>query len=287
MHPTLPPLTALLDLLPDAVCVVDTEGVLLYANAALERMLGYTPAERLGQRMLDLVHPDDLAATRAQVARLMEGIGERHFRNRYVHREGHTVDLLWSAQWLPEYGVRVAVARDVSELRRVEQELEHRANHDALTGVVNRRRLRELLEHALVDAALTGVPLALLYADVDGFKAINDTYGHDVGDRVLVDVAQRLQAGLRKGDVVGRMGGDEFVALLPRCDGEAARSLVDAMHRQLQHPFALDDGTLMLRVSVGTAAYPADAQQADTLLARADAAMYSTKRARAAHEEAP
>lgn len=279
MTPTVPPLTELLDLMPDAVCVVDTEGVLLYASAAFERMLGYPHKALLGRRLFELVHPDDREATRQQAAHLMEGQGDRHFRNRYIHRAGHAVDLLWSAQWLPEYGVRVGVAREVSELRRTEEELERRANHDALTGLVNRRRLRELLEHALAQSASSGEPVAVLYVDLDDFKAINDVHGHDAGDRVLVEVARRLQAGLRHGDVVARMGGDEFVALLPGCDAAAAHSLVEALHAQLAFPIQLDRGPQRIAASVGTAACPVDGVTADALLRRADAAMYESKRA--------
>jgi diguanylate cyclase (GGDEF)-like protein/PAS domain S-box-containing protein len=278
--PAPPPLTELLDLVPDAVCVVDPDGVLLYVSAAFQRMLGYSSDEVLGRPVFELIHPDDRDATRDQAARVMHDTGARHFRNRYMHRDGHPVDLLWSAQWVPAHGVRVGVARDVSELRRVEQELEHRANHDPLTGLVNRHRLREVLDHALAEAARTDTPLALLYVDLDGFKAINDAHGHEGGDRVLVDLARRLQAGLRQGDVVARIGGDEFVALLPGCDADSARALVATMHVQLARPFELDSGAVPLRASIGTAAYPVDAHDAQALLARADAAMYTVKRAR-------
>jgi diguanylate cyclase (GGDEF)-like protein/PAS domain S-box-containing protein len=271
----------LLDLMPDAVCVVDPDGVLLYASAAFERLLGYPRHEVLGRRVFELVHPDDREATREQAARLMEGLGARHFRNRYVHRSGHAVDLLWSAQWLPEHRIRVAVARDVSELRRVERELEHRANHDALTGLVNRRRLRELLEHALTEHARTGVPVALLYIDLDGFKGVNDEHGHEAGDRVLVEVARRLQAGLRQGDTVARMGGDEFVALLPGCDAANARALVEALHGQLLMPFDVGGTYRPLAASIGAAACPEDTDHAERLIDRADAAMFAAKRAHA------
>ena len=141
--------------------------------------------------------------------------------------------------------------------------------------------MRELLELALVDAARLGAPLALLYLDLDGFKAVNDLHGHDAGDRVLIEVARRLQAGLRQGDAVARIGGDEFVALLPRCDGTAARSIVEALQTRLALPYEVAHATLRVGASIGAAAYPADAQQVDTLMARADAAMYAEKRAHA------
>ncbi|TZF90213.1 diguanylate cyclase [Lysobacter lacus] len=267
--------------MPDVACVVDPDGVLLYVSAAFERVFGYTRDEVLGRHVFDLVHPEDREATREQAARLMEGLGARHFRNRYVHRAGHAVDLLWSAQWLPEHGVRVAVGRDVTELRRLERELEHRANHDALTGLANRQRLHELLEHAIADASRTDTPLALLYIDIDAFKAVNDAHGHEAGDRVLVEVARRLQAGLWHGGTVARMGGDEFVALLPGCDDQGARGVIEALHVQLLVPFGVAGGYVPIGASIGAAAYPADAQQPDALINRADSAMYACKRRRA------
>lgn len=287
MPAELPSPAELLDLMPDAVCVVDANGVLLYASAAFERMLGHPRGALLGRPMFELVHPDDIEATREQAVRLMEGGGERHFRNRYRHRDGSTVDLLWSAQWLPRYGVRVGVARDISELRRVERELEHRANHDALTALPNRRRFGELLGAALAEGERAEVPLAVLYIDLNGFKAINDAFGHPAGDRVLAEAARRLSAGLREGDSVSRIGGDEFIALLPACDAVGGRAVADAMCMQLQRPFLIDGCPVELHASIGVATYPADASDADALVACADAAMYAVKRRRAGSAGVP
>ena len=117
----LPPLAEVLDLVPDAVCVVDPEGCFLYVSSSFERIFGYAPAEVLGRPTFDLVHPEDRAATREQAAQVMAGTLQRHFRNRYLHKDGHVVDIQWSAQWLPKYGVRIAIGREVTELRRAER----------------------------------------------------------------------------------------------------------------------------------------------------------------------
>lgn len=277
----LPPLAELLDLVPDAVCVVDAEGRFLFVSASFERIFGYAPDEVLGQRIFDLVHPDDRAATVQQADQVNAGALQRHFRNRYVHKDGHSVDIQWSARWLPEYGVRIGVGREVSELRRVERELEHRASHDPLTGLPNRHRLQAELQYAIAHAAQTGDGLALLYLDLDGFKEVNDRDGHDAGDRLLREVAQRLQQGLRQGDLVARVGGDEFVALLPGCrDAEAARTVVDGLRARLSQPYALLEGLFRLDASVGIACFPADGSDPDALLAHADRAMYAAKRQR-------
>jgi diguanylate cyclase (GGDEF)-like protein/PAS domain S-box-containing protein len=277
-----PPLVDLLDLMPDAVCVVDADGRLLFANASFERIFGYAPDEVIGRQIFDLVHPDDRTATMQQAEQVMEGALQRHFRNRYVHKNGHSVDIQWSARWLPDHGVRIGVAHEVTELRRAERELEHRASHDPLTGLSNRRRLQTELQYAIAHAVQTGDGLAVLYLDLDGFKEINDHGGHDVGDRVLQEVAQRLHQGLRQGDLVARVGGDEFVALLPGCpDAETAQTIADDLRARLKNPpHALPDGPFQLDASVGIACFPADGSDPDTLLAHADRAMYAAKKSR-------
>lgn len=282
MIPKLPPLPDVLDLVPDAVCVVDPEGRFLYVSASFERIFGYTPAEVLGRRTFDLLHPDDRAATIQQAAQVMAGELQRHFRNRYIHKDGHAVDIQWSARWHPQHGVRIAVAREVTELRRAERELEHLASHDPLTGLPNRHRLQRELQHALAHAARSGDGLALLYIDMDGFKAANDRGGHEAGDRLLCEIAARLQQGLREGDLVARVGGDEFVVLLPGCrEVHAARRVADALRARLRPSYLMSDGLIQLDASVGIARFPADASEPDALLAHADRAMYAAKRLRA------
>jgi len=277
MPTTLPPLAEVLDLMPDAVCVVDPEGRLLFVNASFQRIFGYAPDEVLGRQIFSLVHPDDLEATTEQAERVMAGELQRHFRNRYIHKDGHAVDIQWSARWLPEHRVRIGVGHEVTELRRAELELEHRANHDSLTGLVNRHRLRAELQAAIDRAADEGGGLALLYIDLDDFKHVNDRGGHAVGDRLLRELAARMQRGVRQNDLVARVGGDEFVVLLPDCGVQVAREVADNLRGRLVAPYRLPEGLFQLDASIGVATFPADGADAEALLMHADREMYAAK----------
>jgi diguanylate cyclase (GGDEF)-like protein/PAS domain S-box-containing protein len=155
------------------------------------------------------------------------------------------------------------------------QRLRHLAGHDALTGVANRGEFRQRLAEAL---AIGERDLAVAFCDLDGFKAVNDTYGHTRGDRVLVDVADRLRASLRLGDELARMGGDEFTVLLRNVpDPEAANHVVERLLAAVRDPFAVDGGEVTLGLSIGIALAVPDST-AESLLDRADEALYAVKR---------
>jgi len=274
----LPPLGEVLDLLPDAVCMVAPDGQLLMVNAAFETIFGYSPAEAVGRQIMDLVHPDDRAATEQSALDAMAGRPRSNFRNRYIRKDGSVVDIQWSAKWLPEYRIRIGVGHEVTALRGIERQLEHLASHDTLTGLPNRYHLRRELDAALAQAASKAEGLALLYIDLDGFKAANDRHGHEAGDRLLHDAAQQLREGLRQNDLIARVGGDEFVAVLPACASrDDALSIAADLRAQLALLQTLGSDTPRIDASIGVACFPTDGHDADALLRHADAAMYAAK----------
>jgi diguanylate cyclase (GGDEF)-like protein/hemerythrin-like metal-binding protein/PAS domain S-box-containing protein len=173
----------------------------------------------------------------------------------------------------------IVFASDVTERHRSHTQLSYLAYSDALTGLPNRPLFADRLRQAMLGARRDGRIFAVMMADLDGFKAVNDTSGHDAGDAVLQLVAQRLQACMRESDTLARLGGDEFAVVLPRLKSAANAAMVaGAMVLALRQPFNLGNCEVPIGVSVGIAVYPEHATTIDTLLAAADAALYRAKR---------
>jgi len=432
------PLTKVMDLLLDAICVVDAEGRFVFVSAACERLFGYTQQELIGRNMIDLVWPGDRERTLQAAAEIMAGRHKTHFENRYVRKDGRVVHIMWSARWSESDGIRLAVARDVTELKRAdrirralyeiseaahaaeglsalyrhihktisdllpadnfrvalydsssatlsfpyfvderqpvpeiraldpespigevistgrglltrtassdtagetasgaepdkaewlgvplishngamgalvvqsysgnvryteedrnllqfvstqvataierkqaETRLRHMAGHDPLTDLPNRTLFHDRLDVALKRARRDKEQLALLYLDLDGFKDINDSFGHAAGDQVLQEVARRLAQCVRASDTIGRMGGDEFTVLLANIRGlECVEIVKEKIRAAIRAPFEIGGRTLTVSASVGTAAYPDQGSDKDELFRQADAAMYAAK----------
>jgi diguanylate cyclase (GGDEF)-like protein len=196
------------------------------------------------------------------------------------------VHILWAAFWSEEVGARIGVARDITALTQAEEELRFLAHHDPLTALTNRSLFNDRLDVALQAAEHHNTTLALLFLDVNDFKGINDVHGHAVGDRVLCVIARRLEGCVRESDLVARMGGDEFTVLLTDIQSQGAVSgKVAQILAVMAEPLGAEFGGLkMPSCSIGVAFYPADGEDADTLLSHADGDMYRIKRHRFAAE---
>ena len=221
------------------------------------------------------------------IKRVMNGQPHLDFRNRYLHKNGSVVHVLWSARWSDEEQVRIGVARDVTAQVQAEDDLRFLAHHDPLTKLTNRSLFYGRLEAALSTAKRYQNRFALLFLDVNDFKRINDVHGHAVGDAVLCEVARRLSGCVRETDTVARMGGDEFTVILTDVHSkEAAIEKAAQILEVLSEPLAAEVGGADMRdigmpsCSVGVATYPEDGKDADTLLNYADVKMYRMKRRR-------
>lgn len=435
-----PPLLTVMDLLLDAVCVVDTEGRYLYVSAAYERIFGYMREEVLGRRMIELVHPDDRERTLQAAREIMGGHPKLNFQNRYIRKDGRVVHIMWSARWSEADQVRIAIAHDITELKRAESVqsallaiseaahtakdllalfqrihqiigellparnffvalyddrrdelsfpyfvdeydpvpaprslnsgtltsevvrqgrailltpdtradllcngvhyvgcdsldwlgvplatpsgcigaivvqsysgevrytledqtllqfvshqiavaierkqstawLQYIAAHDVLTDLPNRELFHDRLETALAAARRDHQRLSVLYIDLDRFKQANDSHGHDIGDLLLCEAAQRIRRCLRESDTVGRLGGDEFAALLLGVHRrEDVFAVAEKIRDTLNQPFELAGHRLRISSSIGIAIYPEHGEDRKHLMRHADAAMYAAKK---------
>ncbi|MGJ7460692.1 diguanylate cyclase domain-containing protein [Halomonas sp. MA07-2] len=273
----------LINLMLDAVFVVDADNQIVFVSDACEALLGYRADELAGTTITDYMHPDDLAASLASIRRVMKGQPHVDFRNRYIRKDGGIVYILWSARWYEEEGVRIGVARDVTALRQTEEELRYLAHHDPLTGLTNRSLFYDRLDSALHAAHRHQSGLALLFLDLNDFKLVNDVYGHAVGDRVICSVARRLESCVRETDTVARMGGDEFTVLLTDIYSlDAVSRKVEQILAVVAEPLGPELDGIAPSCSIGVACYPADGEDADALLSHADSDMYRIKRRRSA-----
>jgi diguanylate cyclase (GGDEF)-like protein/PAS domain S-box-containing protein len=260
-------------------------GEALQVNPALSTMIGYDVADLRGRRFEDLVHPADRAVNNAAVRRLLGGqeptVGVEH---RLVHRDGREVWINLEASVVrDEQGAAlfsVAQIRDVTEDRRHQRQLRYLADHDPLTGAYNRRRFEEELDRTVTRSQSYGESAALLVADLDQFKYINDTYGHSAGDDMLRAVASAMTGRLRTTDAFGRLGDDEFGLVCPRTSQADAVSLAHALLQAIRAEAHISVSGRVVRTaaSIGIKMISGeDSPTGEQLLAQADVAMYEAK----------
>ena len=264
----------------DLITLHSATGVITYASPAVSRLTGLDGDELARRTLRDLLHPQDRAAVRRLAADLRSGAGAT---GQLLVRVA-TADGSWrwcrtvATNLLDHPDVRgiVCNTRDVHEEHLLQQRLAHEAHHDALTGLGNITEARRLLEQACTDPA--GRPTVAVLLDLDGFKQVNDTFGHAEGDALLVAVAERLRACTRAGDAVTRTGGDEFLLLLREGSGTTASQVARRVLDELSRPFVVHGRVLTIGASIGLAAV-ADGATPDDVLRNADLAMYAAKAA--------
>ena len=265
----------------EAIVVTDARGVIQTVNAAFTRITGYRHEEAVGQ-------PTTLLKSgrhSAEFYRLMwQSIAQRGFwqgeiwnrrRNGEVYPEWLSINRIDNEAGEPEH--YVAVFSDITQIRDSQRKAEYLATHDTLTGLPNRALFQDQLRHALAVARREHGRVALLFIDLDNFKTINDTLGHDIGDEVLKQAANRLREIVRDIDTVARLGGDEFTALLADCDAEGADRVARRIVDDLSASFEVAGRKLFVSASIGIAFYPEDGTDSAELVKKADSAMYRAK----------
>jgi diguanylate cyclase (GGDEF)-like protein/PAS domain S-box-containing protein len=266
----------------EGIMVTDARGVILTVNPAFSAVTGYTAAEAIGQKPSllnsgrhDHAFYDEMWRTLAEAGQWHGEIWNRR-KNGDIYPEWiHMSAILDNDGMVSHY---VAIFSDITKVKANEERLRALAHYDTLTGLPNRFLFKDHVELALAQAARHGKQVAIMFLDLDRFKEINDTLGHRAGDTVLIEVAGRLSGCLRAGDTLGRVGGDEFTAVLPGHDSAAAAAVVAGKFIEvLAHPFQIEGQQFTVTVSIGIAIFPQHGNLLEQLSHAADAAMYEVK----------
>lgn len=280
----------LVETMRDVVWVLDPETLYFrYVSPSVERLRGYTPEEVMGQPLDAALTPEYAALLKQQIRRnLEEFLAGREPDKVYIEeiqqpRKDGT--LVWTEAiakyYRNEESGRIevhGVTRDISERKAAQEKIQHMALHDLLTGLPNRMLLNDRLQQALASVQRDGGMVGLMFLDLDKFKQVNDTLGHDVGDQLLMQVAARMLDCVRGSDTVARIGGDEFIVLLRTVDGIADAVMVGEKIREaLRRPFQLAGRQLEISCSIGIALYPEHGADGIELSKNADIAMYHAK----------
>lgn len=277
-------LRAFLDTTKDAVIVIDEHGLVQEFNPAAERMFGYSAAEMANTSVNVLMpseqadrHDSYLATPRATQSRDMTN--GRQVSGRRRDGTEFPIEVTVGETRVSGRRLHVGVVRDITERRAFEQKLVELATIDSLTGALNRRAFMEAAHAAVVLARRHDRPLSLLMLDADHFKSINDTYGHHMGDAILIRLSAIARTCVRGSDLFGRLGGEEFAILLPETGGERAGEVAERLLAAVRAAEVIDDngGVIRFSVSIGLVALTPDIADVDALLRRADRALYCAK----------
>lgn len=266
---------------PSTLIEVDEKYNIVGWNINAQITFGYTESEAIGQPIIELLVP---LKDRGQVYSALQKAhqeGKSDSKNFNLTKGKKELFCEWHNSRIDhEHPGILCTARDITEITSRVSTLTHQACHDPLTGVTNRSVMDDRLHHAIDRAQRASSKIALYFIDLNDFKPINDQYGHEAGDKILMGIASALRAGLRNSDTISRFGGDEFIIIIEDIEGEDhTQSVLTAIEFAISAPIILDsETTLVTTASIGMAIYPDDATDADSLIKAADIAMYLKKK---------
>ena len=266
------------------MALVSVDGRWLEVNDALCEMLGYSERELLEKTFMDVTHPEDLDADQQYVEKLLrDELDHYQMEKRYFHKNGQVIDVLLSVSGVHDADGKIAhfvsQIEDITARKHEQERMRLLAFYDVLTGLPNRRLFDERISQAMLAAKRNKQTLALMFIDVDHFKHINDTYGHDIGDEVIKAVAEKMQGVLRASDTLARFGGDEFVVLLSDVPAsEAALKVAENLRRPFTEKLEFADCAVRITLSIGVAIWsPEHDENIASLMKKADIALYDVK----------
>jgi diguanylate cyclase (GGDEF)-like protein/PAS domain S-box-containing protein len=266
----------------DLVTIVDRDGTILFQSPSVARVLGWDLESTTGTSLVAAIHGSDQQLWRTIVDFLVEDAGvEKVAEWRVRHADGSwrfLQSIVTNLIHESSVGGLVLNSRDITDQKALEEQLRHQAFHDQLTGLANRALFAEHLDQALRRRSRIGAGLALLFVDLDEFKAVNDLHGHTLGDELLKQAAERLRATLRDADAIARIGGDEFAVLFEGVAvGSDPRAAAERVIEAFAQPFRVQSSDVFVTASIGIALDDSGTESAEDLLRNADLAMYATK----------
>lgn len=268
----------------DVIKVFNRNGRADYLSPSIKHLLGHEPSECIGKQFTEFIHPEDHAVVQKNLQLLLVTRKHCTMELRMRHIDGHYVWMEVVASPVIERGRVIniiTISRDISERYSMQEALKQMAYYDHLSGLPNRRAFDDRLQD-LIDTESQESSLALLLVDGNQFKQINDTYGHDVGDAVIVEMAKRLSTSVRLNDLVARLGGDEIGILLEQIrTHDQIEAIIDRIIEAFKEPFLYKLATIPIEIALGIALYPQDAQDKNALFIAADNALYESKKTRA------
>ncbi len=266
----------------DAIFTVSPDDIITSWNAGAENIFGYSDADIIGCPVFNLI-PAEFHHERSHIWQtILSGEQLKYYQTSHRNKDGKQIYVSISTSPLLNAEGKLTgnsvIACDVTERRTLEETVKHQAHHDTLTDLPNRMLFMEILKLELAQARRNGKRLALLFLDLNGFKLVNDTNGHNCGDRLLQEVARRLRTGIRESDTVARLGGDEFTVLMPNIGpNDEVNIVLNKVVELFEAPFMLADVVINCSTSIGVCVFPEDGDCSEKLMKNADIAMYAAK----------